>query len=39
VVYGESIDLGYVSLTGLYGLTYVALVLVAAVTIFSRRDF
>jgi Cu-processing system permease protein len=39
VVYGESIDLGYVSLTGLYGLTYVALVLVAAMTIFSRRDF
>ena len=39
VVYGESIDVGYVSLTALYGVTYVALVLVAAVTNFSRRDF
>ena len=38
-VYGQPVPLAYVGLTALYGLTYVALVLVGAVTIFSRRDF
>jgi ABC-type transport system involved in multi-copper enzyme maturation permease subunit len=39
VVAGTPVALSYVALTCLYGLTYVAFVLVAAVTIFSRRDF
>ena len=39
VVHGQAVSLGYVGLTILYGLTYLALLLVAAVTIFSRRDF
>jgi ABC-type transport system involved in multi-copper enzyme maturation permease subunit len=38
-VYGQPVPFGYVGLTALYGVTYVALVLVGAVTIFSRRDF
>ena len=38
-VYGQPVPMGYVGLTALYGLTYVAFVLVGAVTIFSRRDF
>lgn len=39
VVYGRAVDLQYLALTTAYGLTYLAFVLVAAVTIFSRRDF
>ena len=39
VVHGQAVSLGYVGLTGLYGLTYLAFLLVAAVTIFSQRDF
>lgn len=39
VVHGQAVDAGYVALTALYGLTYLALVLVGAVAIFSRRDF
>lgn len=39
VVHGQPIDLSYVALTTVYGFTYLALVLVAAVAIFSRRDF
>jgi len=39
VVHGQTVSLGYVGLTILYGLTYLTLLLVAAVTIFSRRDF
>ena len=39
VVHGQAVPLGYVGLTSLYGLTYLALVLVGAVAIFSRRDF
>ena len=39
VVWGQPVSASYVALTSLYGLTYVALVLVAAVLIFSRRDF
>ena len=39
VVHGQAVSLGYIGLTILYGLTYLTLLLVAAVTIFSRRDF
>jgi Cu-processing system permease protein len=39
VVAGTQVTFSYVALTALYGLTYVSLVLVAAVTVFSRRDF
>jgi ABC-type transport system involved in multi-copper enzyme maturation permease subunit len=39
VVHGQYVPLTYVALTSLYGLTYLALVLAGAVTIFSRRDF
>jgi ABC-type transport system involved in multi-copper enzyme maturation permease subunit len=39
VVHGQAVPLLYVGLTSLYGLTYLALVLVGAVVIFSRRDF
>ena len=39
VVHGVAVDPGYVALTALYGLSYLALVLVGAVAIFSRRDF
>ena len=39
VVHGQAVPLGYVGLTSLYGITYLALVLVGAVAIFSRRDF
>jgi ABC-type transport system involved in multi-copper enzyme maturation permease subunit len=39
VVHGQHVPLSYVELTSLYGLTYLALVLVGAVAIFSRRDF
>jgi Cu-processing system permease protein len=39
VVHGEAVPLSYVALGVAYGVTYVALVLVGAATIFSRRDF
>ena len=39
VVHGQPVAMSYVGLVTLYGLTYVALVLTAAVAIFSRRDF
>ena len=39
VVHGQPVDGGYLALTALYGVTYLALVLVGAVAIFSRRDF
>jgi ABC-type transport system involved in multi-copper enzyme maturation permease subunit len=39
VVYGQPVAAQYVVLTVLYGATYLGLVLAAAVTIFSRRDF
>jgi ABC-type transport system involved in multi-copper enzyme maturation permease subunit len=39
VVHGQAVPLGYVGLTSLYGIVYLALVLVGAVAIFSRRDF
>ena len=39
VVHGQPVDGAYLALTALYGVTYLALVLVGAVAIFSRRDF
>jgi ABC-type transport system involved in multi-copper enzyme maturation permease subunit len=39
VVYGQPVATKYIALTALYGATYLGLVLAAAVTIFSRRDF
>jgi ABC-type transport system involved in multi-copper enzyme maturation permease subunit len=39
VVHGQPVAFGYVALELAYGLTYLALVLVGAVLIFSRRDF
>jgi hypothetical protein len=39
VVHGELVPLSYVALTSLYGVVYVAFVLVGAVMIFARRDF
>jgi ABC-type transport system involved in multi-copper enzyme maturation permease subunit len=39
VVYGQPVAAQYIALTALYGVTYLAFVLAAAVTIFSRRDF
>jgi Cu-processing system permease protein len=39
VVYGQPVPWTFVGLSVLYGFTYLALVLVGAATIFSRRDF
>jgi ABC-type transport system involved in multi-copper enzyme maturation permease subunit len=39
VVHGQAVPLGYVGLTSLYGITYLAFVLAGAVAVFSRRDF
>jgi ABC-type transport system involved in multi-copper enzyme maturation permease subunit len=39
VVHAQAVPVSYVGLTFLYGLTYIVLVLVGAVAIFSRRDF
>jgi Cu-processing system permease protein len=39
VVQGQAVTASYVAITTLYGLTYLALLLVGAVAIFSRRDF
>ena len=39
VVHAQAVPASYLGLTALYGLTYIALVLVAASLIFSRRDF
>jgi ABC-type transport system involved in multi-copper enzyme maturation permease subunit len=39
VVHAQAVPASYVGLTVLYGLTYIVLVLVGAVAIFSRRDF
>ena len=39
VVHNQAVPLGHVLLTSLYGITYLALALVGAVAIFSRRDF
>ena len=39
VVYAQAVPAGYVVTTALYGGIYIALLLVASVAIFSRRDF
>ena len=39
VVHGQPVDLAYVGLTTSYGAAYIAGLLVAAMYIFSRRDF
>jgi len=39
VVHGQPVAWSYLGLTTLYGMTYLALVLVGAVLIFSKRDF
>ena len=39
VVHAQHVPASYMGVTFLYGLTYIALVLVGAVAIFSRRDF
>ena len=38
-VHAQPIPLGYLALTSLYGMTYVAFVLLGGVIIFSKRDF
>jgi ABC-type transport system involved in multi-copper enzyme maturation permease subunit len=39
VVHGQPVEAGFVMLAVAYGLTYIAVLLIGAVTIFSRRDF
>lgn len=39
VVHGLPVSAGYIGLTSLYGVLYIAALLVAATTIFARRDF
>jgi len=39
VVHGQDVSPGYIGLMTLYGLVYLTFLLVAAATIFSRRDF
>ena len=39
VVHGQPVPLGYMLLTIAYGATYVGVLLIAAITVFSRRDF
>jgi ABC-type transport system involved in multi-copper enzyme maturation permease subunit len=39
VVHGLPVPWSYVGMTTLYGITYIALLLVAAAVVFSRRDF
>jgi Cu-processing system permease protein len=39
VVYAHPVPAGYIATTALYGAVYITMLLVAAVTIFSRRDF
>ena len=38
-MHGQPIPAGYVLLTVGYGIVYIAVVLVAATLVFSRRDF
>ena len=38
-VYGQAVDPQYLLVTTLYGAVYLSLTLVAAVTVFARRDF
>jgi ABC-type transport system involved in multi-copper enzyme maturation permease subunit len=39
VVHGQPVPLGYIGLTSAYGLIYIAILLLAAMFIFARRDF
>lgn len=39
VVHGQPVTLGYMALSSVYGLLYIAALVVAAAAIFSRRDF
>jgi Cu-processing system permease protein len=39
VVHGQTVAAGYVALSSLYAVLYIAVLLVAATAIFSRRDF
>ena len=39
VVHAQPVPLGYMALTGAYAALYIAVLLVAAMVIFSRRDF
>jgi ABC-type transport system involved in multi-copper enzyme maturation permease subunit len=39
VAHGRTVETGYVALAAAYGAVYIAVLLVASVTIFSRRDF
>ena len=39
VVHAQAVPLGYIGVTTAYGLTYIALVLLTAVIVFSKRDF
>ena len=39
VVHGQPVSAGYLALTTAYGVAYIAVLLTAAVLIFSRRDF
>jgi ABC-type transport system involved in multi-copper enzyme maturation permease subunit len=39
VVHAQAVPLRYMALTSVYGITYVAFVLLGAVIIFSKRDF
>jgi|SRR5689334_16631457 len=39
VVHAQAVPIGYLAFTTAYGLTYIALVLVAAAIVFSKRDF
>jgi ABC-type transport system involved in multi-copper enzyme maturation permease subunit len=39
VVHGQPVSSGYIAITVAYGVVYIATLLLAATTIFSRRDF
>jgi ABC-type transport system involved in multi-copper enzyme maturation permease subunit len=39
VVHGRPVEAGFMMLAVAYGITYIAVLLIGAVTIFSRRDF
>ncbi len=39
VVHAQPVPLGYLGLTTLYGATYIAVLMLASIFIFSRRDF
>ena len=39
VVHGQAVPLGYIALTTIYGMVYIAMLLALATYVFSRRDF